>query len=151
MNVAVLVWLLGPIILKFTIIVGVNRRSTDKRSKIDSGRSSQHVLYCLSVSFFLLCPFFLYIPQKKLSFNDKVWTIDFLWLVFSDLSFFIKYQSNQSINYIIQRVNTCWQYCWNGRYHRQFFEMVTPSILIVDTRRMSGSDDGWVSWHFLFL
>ena len=30
-------------------------------------------------------------------------------------------------------------------------EMVTPSILIVDTRRMSGSDDGWMSWHFLFL
>ena len=31
------------------------------------------------------------------------------------------------------------------------FVIVTPSILIVDTRRMSGSDDGWVSWHFLFL
>ena len=31
------------------------------------------------------------------------------------------------------------------------FDMVTPRILIVDTRRMSGSDDGWVSWHFLFL
>jgi len=31
------------------------------------------------------------------------------------------------------------------------FEMVTPNILIVGTRRMSGSDDGWVSWHFLFL
>jgi len=31
------------------------------------------------------------------------------------------------------------------------FEMVTPRILIVDTRRMSSSDDGWVSWHFLFL
>jgi len=29
------------------------------------------------------------------------------------------------------------------------FEMVTPSI--VDTRRISGSDDGWVSWHLLFL
>lgn len=29
--------------------------------------------------------------------------------------------------------------------------MVTPRILIVDTRRMSGSDDSWVSWHFLFL
>jgi len=27
-----------------------------------------------------------------------------------------------------------------------WFEMVTPSILIVDTRRMSGSDDGWVSY-----
>ena len=31
------------------------------------------------------------------------------------------------------------------------FVIVTPSILIVDTRRMSGSGDGWVSWHFLFL
>ena len=31
-------------------------------------------------------PFFLYIPQKNPSFNDKIWTIDFLSLVFSDLS-----------------------------------------------------------------
>jgi len=27
----------------------------------------------------------------------------------------------------------------------------TPSILIVDTRRMYGNDDGWMSRHFLFL
>jgi len=27
---------------------------------------------------------------------------------------------------------------------------ITPSILIEDIRRMCGSNDGWVSWHFLF-
>ena len=31
------------------------------------------------------------------------------------------------------------------------FEMVTPIILIEDIRHMSGSNGGWVSWHFLIL
>ena len=49
-------------------------------------------MYSVVSFFFSFChapkrpsPFFLYIPQKKPSFNDKVWTIDFLSLVFSDL------------------------------------------------------------------
>ena len=46
--------------INYTIIIWVDRRSTDKRSKIDSGRSAQHVQYSI-VSFFLsVC----YAPQN---------------------------------------------------------------------------------------
>jgi len=54
--------------------------------------TSDSLLYTYSiVSFFLLCmpPEVLapiYIPHKKPSFNDKVWTINFLSLAFSELS-----------------------------------------------------------------
>ena len=54
--------------------------------------TSDSRLYTYSiVSFFLLChkipsPLFLYIAHKKPSFNDKVWTIDFLSQAFSELS-----------------------------------------------------------------
>jgi len=70
-----------------TIIIGVDRRSTDKRSK------DWHNTYSV-VSFFFSCcyarkrpsPFYLIYTLEKPSFNDKVWTIDFLSLVFFDLS-----------------------------------------------------------------
>ena len=55
------------------IIIGVNRRSTDKRSKIDGGRSAQHVPYSFFLSFFLsvmppkeLAPFSYIYPEKTL-------------------------------------------------------------------------------------
>jgi len=67
----------------------VDRRSTDKRSKIDCGISAQHVLYCFFLSFCYapkdLVHFSYIYHSKKPSFNEKV-TIYFLSLVFSDLS-----------------------------------------------------------------
>ena len=40
-------------LFRISIIIGADRRSTDKRSKIDSSRSAQHVLYCFLLFFFL--------------------------------------------------------------------------------------------------
>jgi len=51
----------GVVLNNKTIIIGVDRRSIDKRSKIDSGRSAQHILYSFFLSFFLS---FCYSPKR---------------------------------------------------------------------------------------
>ena len=62
------------ICLVLLIIIAVDRRASDKRSKIDSGRWAQHVL----LLFLSLChapkdlaPFSYIAPQKN-SFDDKL-------------------------------------------------------------------------------